>query len=103
MNRRYVIGRRGSGVVAHFFGVGGPGNRKGLGAPYSFKQRPIGSPGSPVNGAGKIGQSHFDRVGWRPFGLLSRWISEAAAGRAHIPEIATDHIALPFVVMKYWR
>ncbi len=46
-----------------------------------------------------VRQTHLDRIDWRSFGLLGGGVAEAAAGRAHVPEIAADEVALVLIVV----
>jgi hypothetical protein len=103
VNRRRIVWRGRTGRVADLLGIGWPIDRERLRAPHCLEQSPVGPLRGAVRGTGDIGQTHLDRIRRRSFSLFGGGITEAASGRAHVPEVSADQIALLFVVVKYRR
>ncbi len=100
MHGKRVGGEGRAGPVADLLHIARPRDREGLRAPYLFEHGAVRSPRGPVHGAGDVGQAHFHGVGGRPLRLLGGRIAQPAAGRAHVPKIAADKVALPGIVVQ---
>src|SRR5882762_686294 len=103
VERELIILRRRPWSRANSFRVARPLNGKRVRAPHGLKEFAIGSVGKPVRNAGRIGQTHFYGIGRRALRLFGTWVLQAVAARAHVPEIATDKVALERVVMEQRR
>jgi hypothetical protein len=62
--------------------------------PRRLKQCAVRPLRSAVDRTGYIGQAHFHGVGRGPLRLFGCGLTQPAAGRAHVPEIAANEIAL---------
>src|SRR6266851_1735727 len=103
VDRLLIIRRWRPWSRANSFRVARPLNGKRVRTPHGLKQLAIGSLGKAVRNAGRIGQTHFYGIGRRALRLFGAWILQAVAARAHVPEIATDKVALERVVMEHRR
>ena len=103
MDRGRIVGGRRPGLVTDLLYVTRPRDREGLLTPNLFEQGAVWPLRGAVHCTGDIGQAHFDGIGRWPLRLLGRRITQSAAGRPHVPEIATDEIALAGIVMQNWR
>src|ERR1700741_3023854 len=103
MDRQRITSRRRSRPVADLLYVAWPGYSERLLSPDGLKQGAVGPLRGAIDEAGEIRQAHFHRVGRRPLRLLGGRIAEPAPGRAHVPEIPADQIALPPIVVGHAR
>src|SRR5467141_2929983 len=103
VDRLLIIRRWRPWSRANSFRVARPLNGKRVRAPHGLKELAIGSTGKAVRNAGGIGQTHFYGIGRRALRLFGAWVLQAVAARAHVPEIATDKVALERVVMEHRR
>ena len=103
MNRRGIVCGRWPGRGTNLLNIRGPSNSESLCSPHAFEQRPIRPLRSAIDRAGKVGKSHFHRIGRRSFGLLGRGIAQASPGRSHVPEVSADKVALPRIVVENGR
>ena len=103
MDRQQVAGRRRPRPIADLLHLARPSDHEGLLSPHAFEQRAIGALRRAIDKARDVRQAHLHRVGRRPLRLLGGRIAEPAAGRAHVPEIAADKIALATIVVQYRR
>src|SRR5712692_4121341 len=94
VERELLLLRRRPWSRAKPFHVGRPGNGKRVRSPHGLKELAVGSTRKAVRNTGRVGQTHFYRIGRRSLRLFGAWILQAIAARAHIPEIATDKVAL---------
>ena len=101
MDRHWIVGRCGPGLVTDLLHVLRPRDREGLLAPNSFEQRTIGPLRRAIDRAGDVGQAHLDRIGRRSLRLFGRRVAQSASGRTHVPEIAADQITLAGIVMQH--
>src|SRR5712692_4843706 len=103
VERELIIRRWRPWSRANPFRIARPLNGKRVRAPHGLKELAVGSVGKAVRNTGRVGQTHFYRIGRRSLRLLGAWILQAEAARAHIPEIATDKVALERVVVEHGR
>src|SRR5712675_425765 len=103
MDWQQVASGRRSRPSADLLHLARPVDSEGLLSPYAFEHGAIGSLRGAIDEARYIREAHFHRVGRRPLRLLGGRVAEPAAGRAHVPEIATDEITLPGIVVQHGR
>jgi hypothetical protein len=101
MDRHRIVGGWRSRLVTYLLHIVRPRDREGLSAPNAFKQGAIRPLRSAVHGTRDVGEPHFDGIGRGSLRLLGRGITQSAAGRTHVPEIAADEIALAGIVMQH--
>src|SRR6266851_8345247 len=103
VERELIIRRWRPWSRANPFRIARPSNGKRVRAPHGLKELAVVSLGKAVRNTRRIGQTHFHGIRRRSLGLFGAWILQAIAARAHIPEIATDKVALERVVVEHGR